>query len=106
MQPPSAPPTTPPNRIVIIGAGQAGGWAARTLRSENFTGAIMLVGEEPWPPHERPPLSKSVLAGNAHPDSNYLFPRDELDSLNIDWRSNRKAISIDRKSNRLNSSHK
>ena len=42
--------------IVIVGAGQAGGWAARTLRQEGFAGRIVLLGDEVHPPHERPPL--------------------------------------------------
>ena len=51
--------------IVIVGAGQAGGWAAQTLRKEGFAGRLVLIGDELHPPHERPPLSKAVLAGEA-----------------------------------------
>ena len=54
-----------PQSIVIVGAGQAGGWAAKTLRDEGFAGRITLIGIEPHPPYERPPLSKGVLAGSA-----------------------------------------
>jgi 3-phenylpropionate/trans-cinnamate dioxygenase ferredoxin reductase subunit len=50
-------------RIVIIGAGQAAAQAVTTLRSEGFTGAITLVGDETWLPYQRPPLSKAYLAG-------------------------------------------
>jgi 3-phenylpropionate/trans-cinnamate dioxygenase ferredoxin reductase subunit len=46
---------------VIVGAGQAGGWAAVTMRREGFQGRILLIGDEPHPPYERPPLSKAVL---------------------------------------------
>jgi len=46
---------------VIVGAGQAGGWAAVTMRREGFDGRIVLIGDEPHPPYERPPLSKAVL---------------------------------------------
>ncbi len=91
-------PTTLSNdaRIVIIGAGQAGGWAARTLRDEKFAGTITLIGEEPWPPHERPPLSKAVLAGAAPPESTHLFSSAEWAALDIDWRGHHKVIAIDR----------
>ncbi|SPC05493.1 exported hypothetical protein [Cupriavidus oxalaticus] len=41
--------TAPAATIVIIGAGQAGGWAARTLRSEGFTGRLVLIGDETHP---------------------------------------------------------
>ena len=57
----------PSQTIVVIGTGQAGGWAAQTLRSEGFTGRLVLVGDEAHPPHERPPLSKAVLSGAALP---------------------------------------
>ena len=46
---------------VVVGAGQAGGWAAVTMRREGFDGRIVVVGDEPHPPYERPPLSKAVL---------------------------------------------
>lgn len=91
-------PETPdsPTRIVIIGAGQAGGWAARTLRDEKYAGSITLIGEEKWPPHERPPLSKGLLAGHVLPDSTYLFPPNEWSALDIDWRNDCRVLSIDR----------
>jgi cation diffusion facilitator CzcD-associated flavoprotein CzcO len=59
--------------VVIVGAGQAGGWAAHTLRKEGFGGSITLVGDESWQPYERPPLSKSILMGSAEPLSTHLF---------------------------------
>ena len=46
---------------IVVGAGQTGGWAAVTMRREGFEGRIVLVGDEPHPPYERPPLSKTVL---------------------------------------------
>ena len=86
-------PTEP---IVIVGAGQAGGWAAKTLRSEGFTGRIMLVGDEAHPPHERPPLSKAVLAGAATPETTHLFKADDLAKLDLDFRSGTRVTVIDR----------
>jgi 3-phenylpropionate/trans-cinnamate dioxygenase ferredoxin reductase subunit len=50
--------------IVIIGAGQAGAQAVQSLRSEGFTGSITMVGDEAFPPYQRPPLSKAYLLGN------------------------------------------
>ncbi|WER46282.1 FAD-dependent oxidoreductase [Cupriavidus sp. WKF15] len=47
--------------IVIVGAGQAGAVAAAELRQQGFAGRLVLVGEEPHVPYERPPLSKDVL---------------------------------------------
>jgi NADPH-dependent 2,4-dienoyl-CoA reductase/sulfur reductase-like enzyme len=52
-------------RHVIIGAGHAGGRAAEAMRALGFAGRILLIGEEPHLPYERPPLSKELLQGKA-----------------------------------------
>ena len=49
--------------ILIVGAGHAGAQAAIALRQQKFAGSIGLVGNEKYPPYERPPLSKEYLAG-------------------------------------------
>ena len=49
--------------VAIVGASMAGGTAAATLREEGFDGRVVLIGAEPQPPYERPPLSKEVLRG-------------------------------------------
>ncbi len=54
-----------PERIVIIGASLAGGSAALALREQGYDGDLTVIGEEPHRPYERPPLSKSVLLGDA-----------------------------------------
>ncbi|KQP49184.1 NAD(P)/FAD-dependent oxidoreductase [Pseudorhodoferax sp. Leaf274] len=82
--------------IVIVGAGQAGGWAARTLRAEGFTGRVVLVGDEPHPPHERPPLSKAVLSGTAPPESTHLLKPEAFAALGLDWRPGAQVLRIDR----------
>ena len=50
-------------RIVIVGGGQAAVQAVDTLRRRGFTGGLTIIGDEPWPPYQRPPLSKKYLAG-------------------------------------------
>jgi thioredoxin reductase len=60
--------------VVIAGAGLAGARAAETLRAEGFDGRVVLVGEEPMPPYERPPLSKEFLAGTRDETSLLLRP--------------------------------
>ena len=50
-------------RFVIVGAGLAGAKAAETLREEGFDGRLILIGDEPERPYERPPLSKDYLRG-------------------------------------------
>ncbi|MBB1593190.1 NAD(P)/FAD-dependent oxidoreductase [Achromobacter sp. UMC46] len=71
--------------IVIVGAGQAGGWAAATLRDRGYTGRVVLLGEEPHAPYERPPLSKAVLGGHAPPESTELFSAPRLAQLQIEF---------------------
>lgn len=83
-------------RIVIIGGGQAGGWAAKTLRDEGFDGEICVVAEEQWDFYERPPLSKaSLLDPNAALPR--LFSEDAQQALNLSWRRPLRAQSIDRR---------
>jgi 3-phenylpropionate/trans-cinnamate dioxygenase ferredoxin reductase subunit len=61
-------------RIVIIGAGQSGAQAVATLRAEGFAGSIVMVGDEPFPPYQRPPLSKAYLSGALERDRLFLKP--------------------------------
>jgi 3-phenylpropionate/trans-cinnamate dioxygenase ferredoxin reductase subunit len=49
--------------FVIVGASLAGAKASQTLREEGFTGRVVLIGEEPVRPYERPPLTKEFLTG-------------------------------------------
>ncbi|HEV2918856.1 MAG TPA: FAD/NAD(P)-binding oxidoreductase, partial [Actinomycetota bacterium] len=58
--------------FVIVGAGLAGAKAAETLRAEGFDGHLLLLGEEPERPYERPALSKAYLRGETDRDSLYL----------------------------------
>lgn len=87
--------------IVIVGAGQAGGCAAQTLRKEGFAGKVVLIGDEPHPPHERPPLSKAVLAGEALPESTHLLKTEAFEQLALEWHRGASVSSIDRAAKRL-----
>lgn len=81
--------------IIIVGAGQAGGCAARALRENGFGGRIRLFGEEPHPPYERPPLSKDVLQGLAESSSSGLWTAEQQESLNLDCHFGDTVIRID-----------
>ena len=83
-------------QFVVIGASQAGGWVAKTLRNEGFEGSVILIGEEPYLPYERPPLSKGALAGEATLESTYFWAPEEYDDLDIDVRVNTRVTKIDR----------
>ncbi|MEL6643055.1 MAG: FAD-dependent oxidoreductase [Pseudomonadota bacterium] len=60
--------------IVVIGGGQAGASAVARLRSGGYDGAVTLIGEEPDPPYQRPPLSKKYLMGEMEKERLYLRP--------------------------------
>ncbi|QXE33685.1 FAD-dependent oxidoreductase [Streptomyces sp. GMY02] len=79
-------------RIVIVGASLAGLRAAEALRAEGFTGSLTLVGEEPDPPYDRPPLSKQVLLGRVGARDVGLPSRREVDA---DWRLGVRAVGLD-----------
>lgn len=83
------------SRIVIIGGGQAGGWAAKTLRDEGFDGEICVVAEEAWDFYERPPLSKATLL---EPDAALprLFSEDVQQTLSLNWYRPLRAEAINR----------
>jgi 3-phenylpropionate/trans-cinnamate dioxygenase ferredoxin reductase subunit len=51
-------------KVVIVGAGQAGAQAVQSLRAEGFSGPITMVGDEAYAPYQRPPLSKAYLLGS------------------------------------------
>ena len=80
--------------IVIVGAGQAGGWAATTLRDRGYDGRIVLLGDEPHAPYERPPLSKAVLSGQALAESTELFAAHKLESMGIEFEPGVAALRV------------
>lgn len=84
-------------RIVILGAGQAGGQAAYSLRQGGFAGEITLVGDEPAPPYQRPPLSKAYLKGEMDAERLWLKPLDYYTEHRIDLITGEAATAIDLK---------
>jgi 3-phenylpropionate/trans-cinnamate dioxygenase ferredoxin reductase component len=80
--------------MVIIGAGHVGGRAAQALREFGWEGEIVLVGDEPHLPYERPPLSKAVLTGEQEVASLHLRPAADYDSDAI-THVRTAAVSID-----------
>lgn len=82
--------------VVIIGAGHAGGTAAATLRQEGFEGRIVLLGDEPYPPYERPPLSKAVLSGAMPLEKTFLRKPSFYEDKAIELRTGAGVETIDR----------
>jgi 3-phenylpropionate/trans-cinnamate dioxygenase ferredoxin reductase component len=86
---------------VIVGAGQAGGWAAVAMRQAGFTGRILLIGDEPWRPYERPPLSKAVLIEAVEPPLSYFHPENRYAELAIELRLATRVDAIDTAAHRI-----
>lgn len=81
--------------LVIVGAGQAGGWVALTVRQRQPGREVVLIGEEDHPPYERPPLSKQVLSGKASPESTYLKPLAFYAESDINLRLKTRVSAIE-----------
>ncbi|MBU4434141.1 MAG: FAD-dependent oxidoreductase [Alphaproteobacteria bacterium] len=93
----SAAELADPNaRVVIIGAGHAGGSAAAFLRQYGHTGPIVLIGDEPLLPYQRPPLSKAWLKGEADAESLSLKPAEWYAEAGVSLRLGGVATRIDR----------
>jgi 3-phenylpropionate/trans-cinnamate dioxygenase ferredoxin reductase subunit len=81
--------------MVIIGAGECGGRAALALRDLGFEGPVTLVGNEPHPPYERPPLSKDAMASDA-PTIKAIASDEMLAGKSIRHIHSVQAMAIDR----------
>jgi 3-phenylpropionate/trans-cinnamate dioxygenase ferredoxin reductase subunit len=82
-------------KVLIIGAGHAGGTAAALLRQYGHEGPIVLAGEEAAPPYQRPPLSKAWLKGEADLEALLLRPQSFYVEQDIDLRTGVTATAVD-----------
>ena len=73
------------DNVVVIGAGQAAAQLAISLRSGGFAGPITVIGDEPFLPYQRPPLSKKFLAERPPPDLLYLRPAPFWAERNVEY---------------------
>ena len=83
-------------RIVIAGAGHAAGQLIASLRQYKFDGQIILVGDEPHLPYQRPPLSKKFLAGEMPDERLYLKPASFYDDPAIELKLQTRITALDR----------
>src|SRR3954447_19750568 len=84
-----------PETHVIVGGGLAGAKTAEALRSEGFDGRIVLVGAEPGPPWEPPPLSKDYLRGESERDAARVHPEGFYVDHEIELRVGTRVDSVD-----------
>ncbi|WP_146588457.1 NAD(P)/FAD-dependent oxidoreductase [Puniceibacterium confluentis] len=81
--------------VVVIGAGQAGSALVARLRKQGYDGSVTLIGDEPVPPYQRPPLSKAYLLGEMDAQRLYLRPTSFYADQDIDLRTGARAARVD-----------
>ena len=87
--------------LIIVGAGHAGGRAALTLREEGYRGRLILIGDEPHVPYERPPLSKGLLQGSMDLAGCSLCDSARLAELGIEHIAGNPVSQLDPSQHRL-----
>lgn len=83
-------------RVVVIGAGECAARFVTTLRELNYSGSIVLLGDEGLAPYERPPLSKQTLLNPTTPEPTVVLTKKRLHEINANFDLNDCALSIDR----------
>jgi 3-phenylpropionate/trans-cinnamate dioxygenase ferredoxin reductase subunit len=82
--------------VLIIGAGHAAGQLSASLRMDGYGGKIRIIGDEPYPPYQRPPLSKQFLSGEMELEQIYLKPSVFYTDNDVELTLGRRVESIDR----------
>lgn len=80
--------------VTVVGASLAGLATAEGLRRQGFDGVIRVVGEEPWLPYDRPPLSKDVLKTGPAEHPPYLRSEQAFADLQVEWVLGRRCIAL------------
>lgn len=81
--------------VLIVGGGHGGAAAASGLRQKKFEGSIAIVGDEPEPPYERPPLSKDYLSDEKSFDRILIRPETFWSERGVDLLTGRSAVVVD-----------
>ena len=89
--------------FLLIGGGMASAHCAAELRKRGAEGSILLVGREPEPPYERPPISKEYLRGEAERADAYVNPPSWYEENEVELLSGRNVMSLDPRAARRSS---
>jgi 3-phenylpropionate/trans-cinnamate dioxygenase ferredoxin reductase subunit len=81
--------------FLLVGGGMASAHCASELRRRGAEGSILIVGREPEPPYERPPLSKEYMRGEASREDAYVNPPDWYEQNGVELRTGVNAMSLD-----------
>lgn len=81
--------------VTVVGASLSGLYAARELRAQGFDGRLVIIGDEPHRPYDRPPLSKDFLTGHADEDHLALTDAEETTELDAEWLLGTRARGLD-----------
>lgn len=81
--------------FLLVGGGMAGASCAAELRKKGAEGSILLVGREPEPPYERPPLSKEYLRGDAERAEAYVNEPSWYEENSVELATGKNVMSID-----------
>jgi 3-phenylpropionate/trans-cinnamate dioxygenase ferredoxin reductase subunit len=87
--------------VVIAGAGHAAGQLVTSLKQHQFDGRIVLVGDEPYLPYQRPPLSKKYLAGELPAERLYVKPASFYAEAGVELHLDTRITAIDRDAGKL-----
>ncbi|MFI1031646.1 NAD(P)/FAD-dependent oxidoreductase [Streptomyces sp. NPDC020951] len=84
-----------PAHVLVVGASASGLTTVETLRRKGYEGRITVLGDEPHPPYDRPPLSKQVLSGAWEPERAALRTQDLLSALDAEFVLGDPAVALD-----------
>ena len=88
-------------RVVIVGAGHAAAQLAPSLRKQGWEGEIVIIGDEPYAPYQRPPLSKEFLSGEKDDKEILIRPEAAYEKHGIELRLNQSVVAINSDENTL-----
>src|SRR5215471_9392942 len=81
--------------VIVIGAGQAAAQLAMSLRQGGFAERIVIIGDEPYLPYQRPPLSKKFLSEHRAPDVLFLRPEKFWHDQNVEFELGARVATVD-----------